>query len=321
MSLNNPFGYCLKDHLMDLNQNSKLCVGIDISQDLLAFIKNLFNKKTANELNTNDDLYYFDIYIDAVLSACKEKCIKLIKWQSAYFEAYGAKGFFLLEKKINKANNMGFYSILDVKRSDIDSTMAAYFKASFEHFNCQAITLNPYMGEDSWINAKKYTNNKSIFFVWYTSNNSAKNFQDIPLSFKQISRHANFDINYLKDFNNLTLKDYLLLKIIDSCIKHDLINTIGLVLGANKIATLDKKTISKLNNMPLVLPGLGAQNAKLNSDEKFNKPYHIYPISRGLYQHNLLPKKNPNNNDPQEIIFLSYTLSIDYYQKILNNIK
>jgi orotidine-5'-phosphate decarboxylase len=75
--------------------------------------------------------------------------IAVLKPQSAFFEAYGSAGIAVLERLITAARQAGALVLLDVKRGDIGSTMAAYAAAYLGEgapLAADAITLSPYLG-------------------------------------------------------------------------------------------------------------------------------------------------------------------------------
>jgi orotidine-5'-phosphate decarboxylase len=75
--------------------------------------------------------------------------VPVFKPQSAFFEAYGAAGVAVLERTLADIAAVGSLSLLDVKRGDIGSTMAAYAAAYLTEGStlaADAITLNPYLG-------------------------------------------------------------------------------------------------------------------------------------------------------------------------------
>jgi orotidine-5'-phosphate decarboxylase len=78
--------------------------------------------------------------------------VPAVKPQSAFFERLGADGALVWERVIAAAREQGLLVIGDVKRSDIASTAKAYGQAFLQdagESNCDAITLNPYLGADS----------------------------------------------------------------------------------------------------------------------------------------------------------------------------
>jgi orotidine-5'-phosphate decarboxylase len=75
--------------------------------------------------------------------------VPVFKPQSAFFEAYGSAGVAVLERTLSDITDAGALSLLDVKRGDIGSTMAAYaaaYLADGSPLAADAITLNPYLG-------------------------------------------------------------------------------------------------------------------------------------------------------------------------------
>ncbi|GIS42670.1 MAG: hypothetical protein Ct9H90mP15_07100 [Candidatus Neomarinimicrobiota bacterium] len=63
----------------------------------------------------------------------------------AFFEEWGSEGFIWLEELIQEIGNEHII-IADAKRGDIGNSAKHYANAFFNHFNCDAITVNPYMG-------------------------------------------------------------------------------------------------------------------------------------------------------------------------------
>jgi orotidine-5'-phosphate decarboxylase len=95
--------------------------------------------------------------------------VKIVKFQIAYFEAAGANGLTTLCHLIDDAKRMGYYVILDAKRSDISTTAEAYAKAAFDIYNADALTILPFMGEKSIRTFVDYARKKDrqIFVVVY----------------------------------------------------------------------------------------------------------------------------------------------------------
>ena len=304
----------LIDQLNNLDYSTKLAVGIDLSDELLTWIKSITINSTHNDHRCDHDLELLSNYIDAVIQTTIEKNIKIIKWQSAFFEAYGSQGFELLQTKILYAKNLGLYNIFDGKRGDISSTMTAYGKACFDWFKADALTITPYIGEDTWLALKDWMINssKAVFILWYSSNPTA---------------------GYMQTFNHLSIKFNLLEAILDyilaSTDKHNITDYVGLVLGITQISNLSPSLIDKIKDLGLLLPGLGAQKGcEQDLTMLGNKNWHICPISRGLWKNTEFCQNNPNspinnhsfiNNtiDPFDSIKQIYRNSIDYYHKRL----
>ncbi|MBI4712064.1 MAG: orotidine-5'-phosphate decarboxylase [Planctomycetes bacterium] len=103
-----------------------------------------------------------------------------VKPQSAFYELYGHDGIQALEQTVSYASTKGLIVILDVKRSDIASTAEAYAAAYLKNSSADAITLNPFLGEDSLEPFVKecLATGKGAFVLVKTSNKGSKDLQD-----------------------------------------------------------------------------------------------------------------------------------------------
>ena len=97
----------------------------------------------------------------------------------AFYEALGQAGMTLLRQTI-AAVPAHIPVLLDAKRGDIGSTAAAYARACFEELGVDAVTLSPYLGEDSIAPFAAYEG-KGLFVLCHTSNPSAAAFQKLPV--------------------------------------------------------------------------------------------------------------------------------------------
>ncbi|MEV6527918.1 orotidine-5'-phosphate decarboxylase [Longispora sp. NPDC051575] len=119
-----------------LDERGPLCVGIDPHSQLLA------------HWGLDDDLVGLEKFSRTVVEALAGR-IAALKPQSAFFERHGARGIAVLESVVRDARAAGALVILDVKRGDIGSTMAAYAKAYLEPGSplaVDAVTVSPYLG-------------------------------------------------------------------------------------------------------------------------------------------------------------------------------
>lgn len=100
------------------------------------------------------------------------------KPNTAFYEAYGIKGWKSLEKTINYLNENypEIFTIADAKRGDIGNTSSRYAKAFFEDLGFDSITVAPYMGKDS-IEPFLAFENKHTILLALTSNEGAYDFQ------------------------------------------------------------------------------------------------------------------------------------------------
>lgn len=138
-----------------------LCVGLDSDID----------KIPRHLLSQNDPVFEFN---KAIIDATREYCVAY-KINTAFYEALGAKGWETLEKTVNYIGN-DHLKIADAKRGDIGNTSSQYAKAFFETLNFDAITVAPYMGEDSIKPFLEYKDKWTIV-LGLTSNSGAADFE------------------------------------------------------------------------------------------------------------------------------------------------
>jgi orotidine-5'-phosphate decarboxylase len=157
----------------------------------------------------------------------------------AFYEALGTEGLAVLEKTI-KCIPGNIPVIGDAKRGDIGNTAKAYARALFSVLGFDAATVNPYLGFDSIEPFINYQD-KGSFILCRTSNKGAADFQDLLIDglplYEAVARKA-------KEWNTY--------------------GNIGLVVGATYPEEL-KKVRSICPEMPLLIPGIGAQRGDLAS--------------------------------------------------------
>ena len=142
-------------------KQSYLCVGLDT--DLTKIPAHLQSHPNAIvEFNK------------AIIDATKNFCVSY-KINTAFYEAMGVKGWQAMEETVNYIPSTHF-KIADAKRGDIGNTSSQYAKAFFETMNFDAITVAPYMGEDSVRPFLEY-NGKWAIVLGLTSNKGAQDFE------------------------------------------------------------------------------------------------------------------------------------------------
>lgn len=114
------------------------------------------------------------LFNKAIIQATKDYCVGY-KINTAFYEAHGAKGWELMEETVRSIPSSHF-TIADAKRGDIGNTSTQYAKAFFETLDFDAITVAPYMGEDSIRPFLEFTNKWTIL-LGLTSNPGAKDFE------------------------------------------------------------------------------------------------------------------------------------------------
>lgn len=138
-----------------------LCVGLDVDTD-----------KMPEHLN--GDIFAFN---KAIIDATAPFCIAY-KPNLAFYECYGLKGMAAFEHTITylKTHYPNHFIIADAKRGDIGNTSAMYAKTFFGEYDVSALTIAPYMGEDS---IKPFLTHKDKWAVILalTSNKGSQDFQ------------------------------------------------------------------------------------------------------------------------------------------------
>jgi orotidine-5'-phosphate decarboxylase len=161
----------------------------------------------------------------------------------AFYEALGIEGISILHKTIEHIGP-DIPIIGDAKRGDIGNTARAYAKTLFSGFGFDATTVSPYLGLDSIEPFIDYRD-KGIFILCRTSNKGALDFQDlrtggVPL-YEVVAQKAG---------------------------EWNIYGNIGLVVGATYPDEL-KKVRSICPEMPLLIPGIGAQGGDLASAVRY----------------------------------------------------
>jgi orotidine-5'-phosphate decarboxylase len=142
-------------------KRSYLCVGLDT--DIAKIPRRL--------LSSGDLVFEFN---KAIIDATKDSCVAY-KINTAFYEALGVKGWEAMEKTVNYIPKEHF-KIADAKRGDIGNTSSQYAKAFFETLPFDAVTVAPYMGEDSVKPFLEYEGKWAIV-LGLTSNKGAKDFE------------------------------------------------------------------------------------------------------------------------------------------------
>jgi orotidine-5'-phosphate decarboxylase len=143
------------------NKKSYLCVGLDT--DIAKIPKHL--------LTEPDPVFAFN---KAIIDAIGDLCVSY-KINTAFYEALGVKGWEALEKTVHYIGDAHF-KIADAKRGDIGNTSDQYAKAFFETLPFDAVTVAPYMGEDSVKPFLAYEGKWAIV-LGLTSNKGANDFE------------------------------------------------------------------------------------------------------------------------------------------------
>jgi len=141
-----------------------LCVGLDTDM----------RKIPAHLLSADEPMFVFN---KAIIDATAPYCVAY-KPNLAFYEAAGIEGMVAFEKTVNylKANYPDHLIIADAKRGDIGNTSGLYARTFFEHYNVDALTVAPYMGQDSVAPFLAYEG-KWVVLLALTSNKGSYDFQ------------------------------------------------------------------------------------------------------------------------------------------------
>ncbi len=213
-------------------KKSFLCIGLDVD----------INKIPEHLLKENDPIFAFN---KAIIDATHHLCVAY-KPNTAFYEAYGIKGWRALEKTIHYLNEKHpeIFTIADAKRGDIGNTSTMYAKAFFEDLAFDSVTVAPYMGKDS-IEPFLAFEDKHTILLALTSNQGAFDFQTKTVDGKELYKQVLETSKTWKNTENLMY-----------------------VVGATKAEYLaDIRKI--IPDSFLLVPGVGAQGGNLQEVCKY----------------------------------------------------
>lgn len=214
-------------------KRSFLCVGLDTD----------IKKIPQHLLKEEDPIFEFN---KAIIDSTASFCIAY-KPNLAFYEAHGVKGWIAFEKTIEyiKANYNDHLIIADAKRGDIGNTSAMYARTFFEEMDIDALTVAPYMGEDSVTPFLQYEN-KWVVLLALTSNKGSQDFQ------------------LLKDADGIQLFE----KVLKQSQKWGNSENMMYVVGATQ-GQMFEKIRQIVPDHFLLVPGVGAQGGSLEEVCKY----------------------------------------------------
>lgn len=214
------------------SKKSFLCVGLDIDLE----------KIPPHLLDEEDAMFAF---AKAIIDATHDLCVAY-KPNTAFFEAYGVKGWQSLEKIINYLNKNypDHFTIADAKRGDIGNTSTRYAKAFFEDLNFDSVTIAPYMGADSVEPFLEFEDKYAILLA-LTSNAGAFDFQTKTVGGKPLYQQVLKTASHYKNSSRLMY-----------------------VVGATKAEYLTEIR-QIVPDAFLLVPGVGAQGGSLEEVFKY----------------------------------------------------
>ncbi|GAB4159851.1 MAG: orotidine-5'-phosphate decarboxylase [Winogradskyella sp.] len=229
-------------------KQSFLCIGLDVD----------LNKIPQHLLKEEDPIFAFN---KAIIDATHQLCVAY-KPNTAFYEAYGIKGWQALEKTIHYLieNHPEIYTIADAKRGDIGNTSSMYAKAFFEDLGFDSVTVAPYMGKDS-VEPFLAFKDKHTILLALTSNEGAFDFQTKQVEGTELYKQV---LKTSKTWNNSENLMY--------------------VVGATKAEYLaDIRQI--IPDSFLLVPGVGAQGGNLQEVCKYGMNSNVGLLinsSRGI---------------------------------------
>ena len=229
-------------------KKSFLCIGLDVD----------LTKIPTYLLKTEDPIFEFN---KTIIDATHDLCVSY-KPNTAFYEAYGIKGWQSLQKTIHYINEKypDIFTIADAKRGDIGNTSSMYAKAFFEDLQFDSVTVAPYMGKDS-VEPFLAFENKHTIMLALTSNDGAFDFQTKNVNGTELYKVVLETSKSWKNSENLMY-----------------------VVGATKTEYFTE--IRKIvPNSFLLVPGVGAQGGSLSEVCKYGMNDNIGLLinsSRGI---------------------------------------
>ncbi|MEV0261363.1 orotidine-5'-phosphate decarboxylase [Streptomyces sp. NPDC050617] len=227
-----PFGTRLR---RAMDERGPLCVGIDPHPSLLA------------DWGLGDDIAGLETFTRTAVAALADR-VAVLKPQSAFFERFGSRGIAVLERAVAEARAAGALVLMDAKRGDIGSTMAAYAATYLDPASplfSDAVTLSPYLGYGSLRPALDLARESGagVFVLALTSNAEGAEVQHAVRA--DGTSVAATMLGHLRDENAGAAP----------------MGSYGAVVGATLGDTLGAAGVDPAINGPLLAPGIGAQGA------------------------------------------------------------
>lgn len=210
-------------------KQSFLCVGLDTD----------LKKIPEHLLDSNDPIYEFN---KSIINTTAKYCVAY-KPNIAFYEANGLDGWLSLEKTVAyiKQRFPEIFIIADAKRGDIGNTSEMYARSFFDNLKMDAVTVAPYMGEDS-VRPFLLQKEKWVILLALTSNKGS------------------YDFQFMEDENGEALFEKVLKTSKEWATDEEMMYVVG--------ATQDKlfdRVRKVVPNHFLLVPGIGAQGGSLEA--------------------------------------------------------
>ncbi|HQS24529.1 MAG: orotidine-5'-phosphate decarboxylase [Sphingobacteriia bacterium 24-36-13] len=227
-------------------KQSYLCVGLD--SDITKLPVHLKGKP--------DGVIQFN---KAIIDATLPYCVSY-KINTAFYESQGLKGWEIMKETLDYIPQTHF-TIADAKRGDIGNTSKQYAKAFFEALNFDAITVAPYMGEDSIRPFLEY-DNKVTIVLGLTSNIGSNDFQQLLL--EEYDESLTMVPHITQGSVEKRLYEHVLERVSTWGTKDNLM----FVVGATQATELERIRNIVPDNF-LLVPGVGAQGGSLKDVSRY----------------------------------------------------
>lgn len=242
--------------LLVFETRGQLCIGIDPSSSQLS------------SWSLPDSAMGAESFSMSILDAADGQ-VGIIKPQVAFFEQFGPEGLRVLAEVLEVASSRGFLVIADAKRGDVGSTMAAYSRAwlsSEAVFVCDAMTVSPYLGLSSLDDTVQIAleNGRGLFVLAATSNPEASTLQSSRNDGQSVAASV---VSYASSHSKGVL------------------GSVGVVLGATVETAMFGIELEVPPKFPVLVPGFGAQGAKLSEARKLLDAFSnsaIFSASRSI---------------------------------------
>jgi orotidine-5'-phosphate decarboxylase len=236
-----------KQLVESIQQNqSYLCVGLDTDLD----------KIPKYLLKGNNPALAFN---KAIIDATRDYCVAY-KINTAFFEAMGSKGWDIMAESFEYIGP-DHLKIADAKRGDIGNTSHQYAKAFFKNLNADAVTVAPYMGEDSIRPFLEY-DGKWTIVLGLTSNTGSNDFERLKLA------HDQLDMPLVPNLIQAERSEMLYERVLKTVSQWGNPDNLMFVIGATQAQELGSIR-SVIPNHFLLVPGVGAQGGSLEEVSRY----------------------------------------------------
>ncbi len=272
-------------------KRSYLCVGLDTD----------VNKIPKHLQSHPDGVFEFN---KQIIDATNDLCVAY-KINTAFYEAIGLKGWEAMKKTVDYIPQSHF-KIADAKRGDIGNTSSQYAKAFFETLKFDAITVAPYMGEDS-VRPFLENENKWTILLGLTSNSGAADFE-LRKIITQIDEIEGKTVTTKQKIN------FLYETVLENAVKWGTPDNLMFVIGATRADQLIN--IRKIvPNSFLLIPGVGFQGGSLKEVSKHGMTKDcglLVNVSRAI----IYAGEDENFAEEARAIALQYQAEMEGYIKI-----